>query len=158
MDCSNGGELADVDGVNFGGGVGAEGLGGVDPVDRLRGVEGVPEHVLAPVVARPLQGQARDLPVVPAHAAAAPVQHREPVRGGVRHQVLAALHGVEEDELGPAQPPAAVEALHHGQKPPVVDVDRAVDRLVAPAAVVRRWVCIAVAVAVAVATVSVCVW
>jgi hypothetical protein len=130
---SYGGELANVNRVRIGGGGGVECLGGVDPVGRLGGVECIPEHVLAPVLAGPLQRQARDLAVVPSHAAAAAVQHGEAVRGGVRGEVFPDARRVEEHEPGAPHLLALVEALHHGQQALVVDGHGAVDRVVARA-------------------------
>lgn len=71
------GELLDVHGV---GEVSAARVSGLaeEHVDPLRGVEGVPEDVGAPVRARPQERQARDHAPVPPDPAATPVHHAEP--------------------------------------------------------------------------------
>lgn len=70
-------KAADVDGMRIRRRPGAVRSPAEDLVARLRGVEGVPEEVLAPVAAWRLEREARYLPVVPPDSAAPRIRHVE---------------------------------------------------------------------------------
>jgi hypothetical protein len=91
---------------------------GDEDVGRLRGVEGVPEEVLVPVGARRLERQARDLPVVPADAAAPAVGDRGPQD---------ALEDPVEVDVGEVRPRQRVELVDQRDELLVEEIDGAVD-------------------------------
>jgi hypothetical protein len=97
---------------------------GDEDVGRLRGVEGVPEEVLVPVGARRLERQARDLPVVPADAAAPAVGDRDAVGPGRPED---ALEDPVEVDVGEVRPRQRVEPVDQRGELLVEEIDGGVD-------------------------------
>nr|ACR34604.1 unknown [Zea mays] len=115
---SHAGKLTDVDGRDD---VSAavERQPGDDDVDGRRGVVCVPEHVALPVVARRHEGQAGDLPGVPADAAAPAVDDGEAERGRVGEDGPEHREVVEVREAGAGKAGGSVAVEAVDQRPHV---------------------------------------